>query len=86
MLLDNHLMLLGAAPLHPDLDALDGAVLAARARRERRETQAVTGLAAVAALGAGIMVGLAPASDPNAAAMPFGPPVALTPLIALSQG
>ena len=86
MLVDNHLLLLGAAPLHPDLGALDGAVLAARARRERRETQAVTGIAAAAALGIGIMGGLAPANEQGGMAMPFGPPVALTPLIALGQG
>lgn len=83
---NDHLMLLGAAPLHPDLNQLDGAVLANRAVRERRETRVVTSFVVVAALGSGIVSGLAPAVEESGTAMPFGPPVALTPLIALGQG
>ena len=86
MNVDDQLLLLGAVPLHPGLGQLDGAVLAAKALRERRETQAVTSLAAVAALGIGIIGGLAPARDESGASMPFGPPVALTPLITLGRG
>lgn len=85
----DHLLLLGTLPLHPGLEQLDGAVLARRAQRERRETQVVAGLAVAAALGIGIIGGMAPTSGTGAGAgtaMPFGPPVALTPLIALGRG
>lgn len=84
----DYLLLLDTVPLHPGLEQLDGAVLARRAQREQRETQVVAGLAVVVALGIGIIGGLAPAEGPakGAGAMPFGPPVALTPLIALGHG
>lgn len=83
---DNHLLLLATAPVPVELEHLDGAALAGQARRERREAQALTSLAAVAALGVGIVSGLAPTDGANGAAMPFGPPVALTPLLALGRG
>ena len=84
---NDRLLLLGTLPLHPGLEELDGAVLARRAQRERRETRVVAGFAVAAALGIGIIGGIAPANDAGSgAAMPFGPPVALTPLIALGRG
>lgn len=84
--LDDRLLLLGAAHAHPGLEQIDGAVLARRALRERRETLAVTGLAAVAALGIGMISGTVMVSDARGITAPFGPPVALTPLIALGRG
>lgn len=83
---NDHLMLLGAAPLPPDLNQLDGAEIANRAIRERRESRLITGFVLVAALGAGIIGGVTPKGDESGTAMPFGPPVALTPLIALGRG
>lgn len=83
---NDQVMLLGAAPLHPGLGQLDGAALADKAMRERRETRVITAFVLVAALGVGIIGGLAPEVDESGTAMPFGPPVALTPLIALGRG
>lgn len=83
---DRQLLLLSAVPLPAGLERLDGAAIAGRAGRERRESQAVTGLAAVAALTLGVVGGLAPAGEEVGANVPFGPPVALTPLIALARG
>jgi hypothetical protein len=83
---NDRVLLLGAGPVHPDIEQLDGAVLARQAKRDRRETQTVTGFAAAAALGVGIIGGLAPMNDDSSTTMPFGPPVALTPLITLGRG
>ncbi|MEQ5786937.1 hypothetical protein J3454_03430 [Erythrobacter sp. NFXS35] len=84
--IDDRVLLLGAAAVHPDLVKIDGAAIADRALREQRETRLATGLALVAALGVGLVSGIAPGREEGSAAMPFGPPVALTPLIALSRG
>lgn len=83
---NDHVLLLGAAPLHPDLEQIDGAALAYKAMRERREMRVITGFVLVTALGIGMIGGLAPRSEETGTAMPFGPPVALTPLIALGRG
>jgi len=83
--IDGHLLMLRTAAVPAGLERLDGAALAGRARRERRQSQAVTGFAAAAALTIGIIGGLAPLDRPGAK-VPFGPPVALTPLIALTRG
>lgn len=86
MNLDDRLLLLGAAPAHPGLEQLDGAALAGRAVRERRESLAMTSVAAVAALGIGVISGAVMVSEERGITAPFGPPVALTPLIALGRG
>lgn len=83
---DRHLLLLGMVPVPDGLEQLDGAVLARQAHRERREAQTLTGLAAAAALMTGVAGGLAPSGQEGGANVPFGPPVALTPLIALGRG
>lgn len=87
MNVNDHLSLLRAVPVHPGLERLDGAMLARRAARDRRESRIVAGFAMIAALGIGVIGGLAPvASEDGGVGVPFGPPVALTPLIALGHG
>lgn len=82
---NDRMALLGAVPVHPGLEQLDGAVLARRAEHDRSEARNVSGLVAAAALGIGVVSGLTPVEE-SATIMPFGPPVALTPLIAFGQG
>jgi hypothetical protein len=82
--IDGNLGRLGALPL-PDLSALDGSVLAQRARAEQRAGASVTALALAAGLGIGILGGMQAPAEPEAPVVAFGPDPALTPLIALGQ-
>lgn len=82
--IDGNLGRLGALPL-PDLSALDGSVLAQRARAEQRAGAGVTALALAAGLGIGILGGMQAPAEPEAPVVAFGPDPALTPLIALGQ-
>jgi hypothetical protein len=84
MNLESNLEQLGAAGV-PDLSTIDGAALAIRARMEAGEARRALSIALLAALGIGVLGGMqAPASE-DASLMAFGPPLSLTPLIALGQ-
>lgn len=80
--LDNKLARLASSPV-PDLSAIEGGVLAVRARTELLQSRGTLAAAMVASLGIGIISGLqspAPTEAPRAA---FGPASSLTPVIAL---
>jgi hypothetical protein len=82
---DTHLLALNRLAVPRGLERFDGAELALRARRERRETRTATALVAVAALVIGMLGGMG-AAHRDGVRLPFGPPVALTPLIDLGHG
>lgn len=84
MKLDDNLAALARLPI-ADLSALDGSVLAQRARAEQRVGASVTALALAAGLGIGILGGMQAPAEPEAPVVAFGPDPALTPLIALGQ-
>ncbi|MBX9728408.1 MAG: hypothetical protein K2X31_05830 [Sphingopyxis sp.] len=70
----------------PDLSRLDGADLAKAALSDRREVRLTMSVAFVAALFMGMAGGALPSSRVEASVVPFGPPVALTPLVQLGRG
>jgi hypothetical protein len=80
---DTHLLALNRLAVPHGLERFDGAELALRARRERREAR--TALVMVAALLIGMLRGMR-AAHRDGLRLPFGPPVALTPLIDLGHG
>lgn len=82
--LDDNLARLASLPV-PDLAAIDGGALAARARAEARAARGVLGAALVAALGIGVVGGLQAPAEAQAPLAAFGPAPALVPLIALGQ-
>lgn len=82
--IDDNLARLGAVPV-PDLAAIDGAALAARARTEARQARGAMGAAMAVALGIGVVGGLEDEAQAEKALVAFGPAPALTPLIVLGQ-
>lgn len=82
--LDGNLARLAGARV-PDLSAIDGSVLADRARAEARQLHGVLGLALIAALAIGIVGGIQVPAQAEAPLVAFGPAPDLTPLIALGQ-
>lgn len=84
MNLDDNLARLGAACV-PNLSAIDGAALARRARIEAGEARRMLSLAMFAALGIGVLGGVQTPGRQDTSLVAFGPPPALTPLIALGQ-
>lgn len=82
---DRHLAMLKALPV-PDLTDWDGADLAKRARHQSRQTQMITSMAIVAALFVGVAGSVLPSTQAEASIVPFGPPMALTPLVRLGRG
>jgi hypothetical protein len=82
--LDANLARLACLPV-PDLSALDGGMLAARAQNEVRQTRAMLGVGLVMSLGMGVVGGLQVPARAEVPLAAFGPPASLTPLIALGQ-
>lgn len=82
--LDTNLARLARLPV-PDLSAIDGGRLAARAQNEVRQTRAMLGLGLVASLGIGVAGGLQEPVPADVTLAAFGPPASLTPVIALGQ-
>ena len=82
--LDHNLARIANVPV-PDLSAIDGNALAARARAEARAARSTLGAALIAALGIGIVGGFQTPAQAEAPLAAFGPELALTPLIALGQ-
>ena len=82
--LDNDLARLGAASV-PDLSAIDGAVLAARALAEARRSRGALGAAMLAALGIGVVGGMQVPAQAETTLVAFGPAPSLTPLIMLGR-
>lgn len=84
MNLDKNLARLTAVSV-PDLSAIDGAALAARARLDARQSRGALGAAMVAALGIGVAGGMQVPAQAETALVAFGPAPSLTPLIGLGQ-
>ena len=83
--LDDTLNRLAAAPVHAGLAGIDDAVLAQLSARAAQIPGSAIGLAAVAA----VLAGIAGAGLPSAraeAAVPFGQPSALAPSTLLASG
>ncbi|MEE4154715.1 MAG: hypothetical protein V2I27_11195 [Erythrobacter sp.] len=82
--LDGNLARLAGAPV-PDLSAIDGAALAARARAEARQARGTLAAAMAISLAIGIVSGMQTPAQAEAPMAAFGPALSLTPLIALGQ-
>lgn len=82
--LDDNLARLVAASV-PDLSAIDGAMLANRARARARQSRRGIGAAMVAALGIGVVGGMQVPAQAETTLFAFGPAPSLTPLIVLGK-
>lgn len=82
--LDNNLARLARLPI-PDLSEIDGGTLAQRARADVMHTRAMLGIGLVVSLGMGVVSGLQAPARAEVPVAAFGPPLSLTPLIALGQ-
>lgn len=84
MNVDFYLKQLASVPV-PDLDAIDGAHLALRARNEHRQGRMMLTTAGIAALIVGVAGSVLPVDRAEASVVPFGPPSALVPLVQLGR-
>lgn len=82
--IDTQISALARMP-NPDLGAIDGVTLAARAAAEQRQSRMMMSVVTVLALFVGLAGSMVPAAPASASTMLLGPPPELMPLAQMAQ-